>query len=44
MPALQRLTQSLGFALASYYVAGLPCNYTVVSLSAVSGYTLQDQV
>ncbi len=44
MPVLQRLTQSLAFAIASYNVAGLPCNYTIVSLTAVSGYTLTDQV
>lgn len=41
---LQRLTQSLAFSLASLYVAGLQyTNYTVQSLTTVSGYTLQDQ-
>jgi len=41
---LQRLTQSLSFSLASLYVAGLQyTNYTVQSLTTVSGYTLPDQ-
>ena len=40
----QRLTQSLGFSVASLEITGLQnTSYTVQSLTTVSGYTLQDQ-